>query len=100
MLVFVDAQLKLQYMDHSNTSVECKRLLSHILSATGDCRLMISYVTSTEEWDKFREQTQVSTEIDLEIQQAVDEVGLDETSTGTNLSHLPSCSLMALPCSC
>ena len=74
-------------MDHDSTSVECRRLLSYILSAAGDCRLMISYVTSTEEWDKFREQTQVTTEIDREIQQAVDEIPLDETSTGTRLSE-------------
>lgn len=82
---FLDAELKLQSVDPNGSSVECKRLLSQIMSAAGDCRLMISHVVSTEEMDKFREQHQATNEIDQEIQSIVDEIGIDENSSGASL---------------
>ncbi|CAF1135868.1 unnamed protein product [Adineta steineri] len=75
------AELKLQSIDqnnNTNTSIECKKLLSYIMSAAGDCRLMISHVISTEEIEKFREQYHVMNETDYEIQNVIDEVGIDE----------------------
>lgn len=76
------AELKLQSMDHSNSSTECKKLLSYIMSIAGDCRLMIAYITSNEEIEKHREQYQMMTEVDLEIQKVIDEVGIDVNSSG------------------
>lgn len=52
------------------------------MGIAGDCRLMLSHVTSTEEMDKFREQYQTTTDIDLEIQNVIDEVEIDENSSG------------------
>jgi DNA-directed RNA polymerase subunit N (RpoN/RPB10) len=52
------------------------------MSVAGDCRLMISHVTSTEEIEKFREQYHVMNEIDREIQNVIDEVGIDKNSSG------------------
>ena len=74
--------MKLQSMDQNNSNVECKKLLSYIMSIGGDCRLMLSHVLSAEEIDKLREQYQTTTEIDLEIQNVIDEVGIDENSSG------------------
>ncbi|CAF1159902.1 unnamed protein product [Rotaria sordida] len=75
------AEFKLQLMDQNNNNIECKRLLSYIMSIAGDCRLMISHVTSTEEIEKFREQYQIMNNIDCEIQNVIDEVGIDENSS-------------------
>ncbi|CAF1144312.1 unnamed protein product [Rotaria sordida] len=36
-------------MEQNNNNIDCKRLLSYIMSIAGDCRLMLSHVTSTEE---------------------------------------------------
>lgn len=80
------AELKLQSMDHNNSSTECKKLLSYIMSIAGDCRLMIAYITSAEEIDKHREQYQMMTEVDLEIQKVIDEVGIDVNSSGKTKS--------------
>ena len=82
MLVILGAELKLQSMDQSNSSMECRKLLSYIMSIAGDCRLMISHVLSTEEMERFREQYQTMTDVDLEIQSVIDEVGIDENSFG------------------
>jgi hypothetical protein len=71
-------------MDHSNSSTECKKLLSYIMSIAGDCRLMIAYITSIEEIDKYREQYQMMNEVDLEIQKVIDEVGIDSNISGKN----------------
>jgi hypothetical protein len=65
-------------MDPNN----CKNFLSYLMSIAGDCRLMISHVTSTEEMEKFREQYQMMSEIDIEIQNVINEVGIDENSSG------------------
>lgn len=51
------------------------------MSAAGDCRLLISHVSSIEEWDKFREQIQISTDVDVEIQNLINEIGFDENSS-------------------
>jgi hypothetical protein len=72
-------------MDHNNSSTECKKLLSYIMSIAGDCRLMIAHITSTEEIEKYREQYQIMSEVDLEIQKVIDEVGIDGASSGKNL---------------
>jgi hypothetical protein len=72
-------------MDHNNSSTECKKLLSYIMSIAGDCRLMIAHITSTEEIEKCREQYQIMSEVDLEIQKVIDEVGINENSSGKNL---------------
>ncbi len=69
-------------MDQNNSSPECKKLLSYIMSIAGDCRLMISHVISTEEIERFREQYQINNEIDSEIQRVIDEVGISENSSG------------------
>ena len=69
-------------MDQNNNNIECKRLLSYIMSIAGDCRLMLSHVTSTEEIEKFREQYQIMNDFDCEIQNVIDEVGIDENSCG------------------
>jgi hypothetical protein len=71
-------------MDYNNSSTECKKLLSYIMSIAGDCRLMIAYITSTEEIDRYREQYQVMNEVDLEIQKVIDEVGIDSNTSGKN----------------
>ncbi|CAF3327196.1 unnamed protein product [Rotaria socialis] len=73
------AEFKLQSRDQNNT--DCKKLLSYIMSIAGDCRLMIGHVTSTEEIDKFREQYQIMSDIDSEIQSVINEVGIDENSS-------------------
>ncbi len=78
------AELKLQSMDHSNSTTECKKLLSYIMSIAGDCRLMIAYITSEEEIEKYREQYQMMNEIDSEIQKVIDEVGIDTNTFGKN----------------
>ena len=52
------------------------------MSIAGDCRLMISHVISTEEIEKFREQYQIMSDIDNEIQNVINEVGIDENSSG------------------
>ncbi|CAF0756223.1 unnamed protein product [Adineta ricciae] len=75
------AELKLQSVELNNSHVECRKLLSNIMSVAGDCRLMISHVLSTEEIEKFREQYQVTNEIDIEIQNTIDEIGIDENSS-------------------
>jgi predicted urease superfamily metal-dependent hydrolase len=80
------AELKLQSMDHNNSSTECKKLLSYIMSIAGDCRLMIAHITSTEEIEKYREQYQIMNEVDLEIQKVIDEVGINANSSGNNPS--------------
>ncbi len=69
-------------MDQNNSSMECKKLLSYIMSIAGDCRLMISHVISTEEIEKYREQYQTMNDVDLEIQNVIKEVGIDENSSG------------------
>lgn len=69
-------------MDENNSSPECKKLLSHIMSIAGDCRLMISHVVSTEDIEKFREEYQIINEIDSEIQCVINEVGIDVNSSG------------------
>ncbi len=69
-------------MDQNNSSMECKKLLSYIMSIAGDCRLMISHVISTEEIEKYREQYQIMNDVDLEIQNVIKEVGIDENSSG------------------
>jgi hypothetical protein len=69
-------------MDQNNTSIECKKLLSYIMSIAGDCRLMISHVISTEEIENFREQYRMMNEIDVEIQNVINEIGIDENSSG------------------
>ncbi|CAF0946151.1 unnamed protein product [Rotaria sordida] len=74
------AELKLQSMDH-NSSIECKKLLSYIMSIAGDCRLMIAHITSTDEEEKYREQYHIMNEVDIEIQKVIDEVGIDENSS-------------------
>ncbi len=74
-------------MDHNNSSTECKKLLSYIMSIAGDCRLMIAYITSEEEFEKYREQYQLMNEVDLEIQKVIDEVGINSNSSG---KHTPS----------
>ncbi|CAF3917280.1 unnamed protein product, partial [Rotaria sp. Silwood1] len=51
------------------------------MSIAGDCRLMISHVTSTEDFEKFREQYQIMNDIDCDIQNVIDEVGIDEHSS-------------------
>ena len=84
-LVFKGAELKFQSMDHNNSSTECKKLLSYIMSIAGDCRLMIAHITSTEEIEKYREQYQIMSEVDLEIQKVIDEVGIDGNSSGKNV---------------
>jgi predicted urease superfamily metal-dependent hydrolase len=71
-------------MDHNNSSTECKKLLSYIMSIAGDCRLMIAYITSTEEIEKYREQYETMNEVDLEIQKIIDEAGIDSNSSGKN----------------
>ncbi|CAF4137074.1 unnamed protein product [Rotaria magnacalcarata] len=71
------AELKLQSMDHNNSSTECKKLLSYIMSIAGDCRLMIAHITSREEVEKYREQYHMMSEVDLEIQKVIDEVGIN-----------------------
>jgi len=75
-------------MDQNNTSIECKKLLSYIMSIAGDCRLMISHVMTTEEIEKYREQYQVMDDVDLEIQNVINEVGIDENSSGTLIYFL------------
>ncbi|CAF5144650.1 unnamed protein product, partial [Rotaria sp. Silwood1] len=75
------AELKLQSMDHNNSSTECKKLLSYIMSIAGDCRLMIAHVTSTEEEEKHREQYYIMNDVDLEIQKVIDEVGINANSS-------------------
>jgi hypothetical protein len=72
-------------MDHNNSSTECKKLLSYIMSIAGDCRLMIAHITSTDEIEKCREHYQIMSEVDLEIQKVIDEVGINENSSGKNL---------------
>ena len=84
LLIISGAELKLQSMDHSNSSTECKKLLSYIMSIAGDCRLMIAYITSAEEIEKYREQYQLMNEVDLEIQKVIDEVGINSDSSGKN----------------
>ncbi|CAF4192122.1 unnamed protein product, partial [Rotaria sordida] len=42
-------EFKFQLMEQNNNNIDCKRLLSYIMSIAGDCRLMLSHVTSTEE---------------------------------------------------
>ncbi len=69
-------------MDQNNTSIECKKLLSYIMSIAGDCRLMISHVMTTQEIEKYREQYQIMDVVDLEIQNVINEVGIDENSSG------------------
>lgn len=82
MQTFQGAELILQSMDHSNSTSECKKLLSYIMSIAGDCRLMIAYVTSDEEIEKYREQYQVMTDVDTEIQKVIDEVAIDSKNSG------------------
>ncbi|CAM4821998.1 unnamed protein product [Rotaria magnacalcarata] len=74
------AELKLQSMDHNNSSTECKKLLSYIMSIAGDCRLMIAHITA-EEVEKYREQYNEMSEVDVEIQKVTDEVGVDANSS-------------------
>ena len=69
-------------MDQTNSHIECKKVLSYIMSTAGDCHLMISHVTSTEEIEKFREQYHFMDDIDREIQNVINEVGMDENSSG------------------
>ena len=70
-------------MDPTNSHNTCKKLLSYIMSTAGDCRLMISHVTSTDEIEKFREQYQIMDDTDHEIQNIIDEIGIDENSSGS-----------------
>ena len=81
-LFYTGAELKYQSMDHSNSSAESKKLLSYIMSIAGDCRLMIAHVTSAEEIEKYREQYQVMSDVDLEVQKVIDEIGIDRNSSG------------------
>lgn len=74
------AESKLQSRDQNNT--ECKKLLSYIMSTAGDCRLMISHVTSTDDIDKYREQYQTTDAVDSEIHILIDDIGIDENSSG------------------
>lgn len=78
-------ELKLQSMDHNNSSTECKKLLSYIMSIAGDCRLMIAHITSPEEVEKYREQYHMMSEVDLEIQKVIDEVGINAENSGNCL---------------
>ncbi|CAF1327620.1 unnamed protein product [Adineta steineri] len=71
------AEAKLQSVDHNNSTTECKKLLSYIMSIAGDCRLMIAHITSAEEIEKYREQYQTMNEVDLEINKIIVEVGID-----------------------
>ncbi|CAF1323294.1 unnamed protein product [Adineta steineri] len=75
------AEAKLQSVDHNNSSTECKKLLSYIMSIAGDCRLMIAHITSAEEIEKYREQYQTMNEVDLEINKIIVEVGIDANSS-------------------
>ncbi|UJR21959.1 hypothetical protein I4U23_025027 [Adineta vaga] len=75
------AELKIQSMDHSNSTTESKKLLSYIMSIAGDCRLMIAHITSADEIEKYREQYQMMSDVDLEIQKVIDEVGIDRNSS-------------------
>ncbi|CAF1342793.1 unnamed protein product [Adineta steineri] len=75
------AEAKLQSVDHNNSTTECKKLLSYIMSIAGDCRLMIAHITSAEEIEKYREQYQTMNEVDLEINKIIVEVGIDANSS-------------------
>ena len=79
------AELKLQSMDKNNASTECKKLLSYIMSVAGDCRLMMSHASSTEDIERFRDELQAVDSIDLEIQKVIDGIGIEETSAGEHL---------------
>ncbi|CAF4256162.1 unnamed protein product [Rotaria sordida] len=46
-------EFKFQLIKQNNNNIDCKRLLSSIMSIVGDCRLMLSHVTSTEEIKNF-----------------------------------------------
>ncbi len=59
------------------------------MSIAGDCRLMIAYITSTEEIEKYREQYQMMNEVDLEIQKVIDEVGIDSNVSGKKRKIFP-----------
>ena len=85
-LRLLGAELKLQSMDKNNASAECKKLLSYIMSVAGDCRLMMSHASSTEDIERFRDELQVVDGIDLEIQKVIDGIGIEENSAGE-----PSC---------
>lgn len=61
------------------------------MSIAGDCRLMIAYITSNEEIEKHREQYQMMTEVDQEIQKVIDEVGIDVNSSGETTSFVSIC---------
>ncbi|CAF2571311.1 unnamed protein product [Rotaria sp. Silwood2] len=67
-------------MDHHNSTTECKKLLSYIMSIAGDCRLMVAHVISKEE-EKYREQYHMMNEVDLETKKVIDEVGIDVNSS-------------------
>jgi hypothetical protein len=82
-------------MNPTHTSVECEALLTSIMTMAGDCRLRISHVTSTDEWERFHEQAQIMNDIDREIQQAIDDIGTDENASG---SHVVSISNVVLKC--
>jgi hypothetical protein len=69
-------------MDQNNSSIECKKLFSYIMSVAGDCCLMILNFISTEDIEKYRKQYQEKDDIDLEIQNVINEVGIDENSLG------------------
>ena len=58
------------------------------MSIAGDCRLMIAYITSAEEIEKYREQYKIMNDIDLEIHKVIDEVGIDSNSSGKNFFFL------------
>ena len=48
------------------------------MSVAGDCRLMMSHVNGVEEWERYREQMQAFTDIDVEIKRVIEEIGFDE----------------------
>lgn len=74
--LILGAELELQ------NNNESKRLLSYIMSIAGDCRLMISHILSTEEFEKFREQYEITDEVDLEIENVINEVEIEKNFSG------------------
>lgn len=52
------------------------------MGLAGDCRLMISHILSTEEFEKFREQYEIINDIDQEIEDVINEVGIEKHSSG------------------
>ncbi|CAF4807542.1 unnamed protein product, partial [Rotaria sp. Silwood1] len=51
------------------------------MSVAGDCRLMLSHATSTVEIEKYCGQYQIMNDVDCDIQNVIDEIGIDENSS-------------------